>query len=94
MLSLRNENHITMFIHILPEYECSKMECEKGSNLFKVLSITCRHSSWGTGGPDPSFGKPQVAKGFLRNTGTDLPLRSNMTPWVLLLLKGGSYNPL
>ena len=29
-------------------------------------------SIWGTGGPDPP-GKLQVAKGFLRNTGTDPP---------------------
>ena len=43
-------------------------------------------------------GKSQEAIGFLRNTGTDLPReaigppsRSNWTPWVQLLLKGGPY---
>ena len=43
----------------------------------------------GTGGLD-SPGKSQVTQGSLRNTGTDLPLRSR----VQLLLEGGLFGPL
>ena len=41
----------------------------------------------------PPPGKLQVAKGVLRNTGTD-PLEKQFDPRVKLLLGGGSYDPL
>ena len=59
----------------------------------------CRWISWadpeGAGGPDahPRL-ENQVALGFLINTGTDPPSRSNWTPRVQLLLEGGSFDPL
>ena len=41
--------------------------------------------------PPHTHGKSQVVKGFLRNSETDPPSRSNWTPWVQLFLEEGTY---